>query len=416
MKQTFFCGKKSLLVNSSSNIDEIKNNIKQIGSFNISSKYYSFLSKKNVNNLKENSFLVSLRSFGKSFVLFITKINEKKYCIFINKKNESMNIVQLAFVDEIYNGTIFDGEIIKNDKEKWIFLINDIAYYKGSNLITENFNKRLSIIDNILKNEFKNNNDNLFIAQKQFFSYNKILDLVNNFQQSLNYKNSGLYFKNLTNFSDNYLFIFPECRTDSKILNNGVTIDNQKVVIENDIVKTNNNHNNHNNHNNKSENSNTKIDISNIKNDNILNNSINSNNDKINMNDLDELFNKDTEYIGDNISTSNKQKLDKQTCNFLVNPTNLPDVYELYCYTTNNLIEKYSYASVPNIETSVFLKNSLNFENVEDDIMRKINNNNVIYFECKYHKIFKKWIPMNKTNTMDNINTINKIQIILDSL
>ena len=114
--------------------------------------------------------------------------------------------------------------------------------------------------------------------------------------------------------------------------------------------------------------------------------------------------------------TSNKQKLDKETCNFLVNPTNLPDVYELYCYTTNNLIEKYSYASVPNIETSVFLKNSLNFENVEDDIMRKINNNNVIYFECKYHKIFKKWIPMNKTNTMDNINTINKIQIILDSL
>ena len=52
MKQTFFCGKKSLLVNSSSNIDEIKNNIKQIGSFNISSKYYSFLSKKNVNNLR----------------------------------------------------------------------------------------------------------------------------------------------------------------------------------------------------------------------------------------------------------------------------------------------------------------------------------------------------------------------------
>jgi len=405
MKQTFFCGKKSLLVNSSSNIDEIKNNIKQIGSFNISSKYYSFLSKKNVNNLKENSFLVSLRSFGKSFVLFITKINEKKYCIFINKKNESMNIVQLAFVDEIYNGTIFDGEIIKNDKEKWIFLINDIAYYKGSNLITENFNKRLSIIDNLLKNEFKNNNDNLFIAQKQFFSYNKILDLVNNFQQSLNYKNSGLYFKNITNFSDNYLFIFPECRTDSKILNNGVTIDNQKVFIENDIVRANNNHNNNNNYNNKSD-----IIINNTKNES------KESKESKDTNDLDELFNKDTEYIGDNISSNNKQKLDKETCNFLVNPTNLPDVYELYCYTTNNLIEKHSYASVPNIETSVFLKNSLNFENVEDDIMRKINNNNVTYFECKYHKIFKKWIPMNKTNTMDNINTINKIQIILDSL
>jgi len=401
MKQTFFCGKKSLLVNSTSNIDEIKNNIKQIGSFNISSKYYSFLSKKNVNNLKENSFLVSLRSFGKSFVLFITKINGKKYCIFINKKNESMNIVQLAFVDEIYNGTIFDGEIVKNDKEKWIFLINDIAYYKGNNLITENFNNRLTIIDNILKNEFKNNNDNLFIAQKQFFSYNKILDLVNNFQRSLNYKNSGIYFKNITNFSDNYLFIFPECRTDSKILNNGITIDNQKVIIEND--------NNKNNKNNKNNNI-----IKDTNNDNINNNTNNENN--MNKNTLDELFNNETEYIGTNNSMCNKQQLDKETCNFLVNPTNLPDVYELYCYTTNNLIEKYSYASVPNIETSLFLKNNLNFENIEDNIMRKINNNNVSYFECKYHKIFKKWIPLNKTNTMDNIQTINKVQIILDSL
>ena len=94
----------------------------------------------------------------------------------------------------------------------------------------------------------------------------------------------------------------------------------------------------------------------------------------------------------------------------------MPDVYELYCYTKNNLVEKYSYASVPNIESSIFLKENLNFENIEDDIMRKINSNQVSYFECKYHKIFKKWIPFKKTNTMDNINNINKIQIILDSL
>jgi hypothetical protein len=70
------------------------------------------------------------------------------------------------------------------------------------------------------------------------------------------------------------LFIFPECRTDSKILNNGVTIDNQKVFIENDIVRANNNHNNNNNYNNKS--------------DIIINNTKNESKESKDTNDLDE--------------------------------------------------------------------------------------------------------------------------------
>ena len=399
MKQTYFCGKKSLLINSSSTIEDVKNNIKKIGPFNISSKYYTFLSKKNVNNLKEKSFLVSLRSFGKSFILFITRINDKKYCIFINKKNESMNIVQFPFINDIYDGTIFDGELVKNNNNKWIYIINDIAYYKGKNLITENFINRCSIIQNLLNNEFKNNDDNLFIIQKQFFTYSKINDLVTTYQKSLNYKHSGLYFKNTNNFSDNYLFIFPECRTDSKILNNGVTIDNQKVIIEN-----NNNENNN-----------------------------NENNNRKNISNEEDLF-KDTEYIGTEMNNSNnitnnnstnnyiknnlepKQKLDKITCKFLINPTNLPDVYELYCNSSNNKVEKHSYAAVPDMDTSFLLKELINFNNIEDDIMHKINNHQDSYVECNYHKNFKKWIPFKKTDSMDNINTINQTQIILDSL
>ena len=240
MKQTFFCGKKSLLVNSSSNIDEIKNNIKQIGSFNISSKYYSFLSKKNVSNLKENSFLVSLRSFGKSFVLFITKINEKKYCIFINKKNDTMTVTQLKFTDDIFLGTLFDGELVKNSNDKWIYLINDIAYYKGNNIITKSFVERQNIINNILLNEQENENENekLYISQKKYFEYQYIKDLEDRYMKNLNYKCSGLYFKNINNFSDNYLFIFPECRSDSKILNEDGGLENINKTVDKTVDKT----------------------------------------------------------------------------------------------------------------------------------------------------------------------------------
>ena len=126
MKATFFSGKKSLQIISPQIQNEVKSLISNIGSFNLNSKYYTFLNKKNVNTLKENDFLVSLSTFGKKFVLFITKYNTKKYCIFINKKNEIMNVTQLKFDDEIFNGTLFDGELVKNSNDKWIFIINDI--------------------------------------------------------------------------------------------------------------------------------------------------------------------------------------------------------------------------------------------------------------------------------------------------
>jgi len=435
----YFCGKKSIQINNSSLIQQIKEKIKQIGSFHLSSKYYTFLSKKNVNNLKESSFLVSLRSFGKNFILFIATINQKNYCVFINKKNEVMNIVQFQFTEEIYQGTIFDGELVKNSNNKWLFIINDIAYYKGKNIITEKFTKRQDLISHILHKEYNANSDYFYIIKKEFFGYEKINDLVDRYQKCLNYKHSGLYFKNIDNFSDNYLFIFPECRTDSKILNNGVTIDNQKVIIE---------------ENEGNQIGTVGVSIQNIMNtkglqSNVQNQSqqqvMNSNATSIKQekNNLlsqeeEDLFG-DNEFVEDTLllhtsntkptfvsgpssqivsqhSTHDKLKLDKITCNFMVNPTNLPDVYELYCFSNNNNVEKYAYAAVPDLDTNKLLKEMISFENINDDIHKKIQNQNIIYMECNYHKKFKKWVPFKKADSMDSIHVINQTQIILDSL
>lgn len=366
MNQTYFSNKKSLQIVSQSIKNDIKSLINKIGSFNLTSKYYTFLNKKNVNNLKENNFLVSLSTFGKKFILFVIEYNTKKYCIFINKKNDVMTVTQLKFSDNIFLGTLFDGELVKNSNDKWIYLINDIAYYKGENIITKNFLERQEIIENILNNDHQNEveNETLYISKKYYFEYNNIKDLVDNYMLKLNYKCSGLYFKNVNNFSDNYLFIFPECRSDSKILNNGTTIDNQKIISEDD-----------------------------------------------------ELF-KDVEIIKqDSGQSNNNLKLEKTTCRFMIHPTIMPDIYELYCRNSNNNIEKYSYASVPDIETSTFLKNILgNNYNMNEDIHTKFENKNAIFVECNYHKTFKKWIPYKKVDSFDNINSINQIQIILESL
>ena len=401
MKSTYFCNKKSLQILTPSIKNDIKNLINDIGSFNLTSKYYTFLNKKNVNNLKENNFLVSLSTFGKKFILFMTKYNTKKYCIFINKKNDTMTVIQLKFVDDIFLGTLFDGELIKNSNDKWVYLINDIAYYKGKNIITKSFQERQNIIENILNNEYENEspieNQTLFISKKYYFEHKFIKDLVENYMNNLNYKCSGLYFKNTNNFSDNYLFIFPECRSDSKLLNNGSTIDNQKVIIDG-------------NDKNKYEiddDDDLFKDVELIK-SNEFHKEVNN----IIHKEVNNINNKDV-----NNKSFNNHKLEKTTCRFLIHSTLMPDIYELYCKNTNNHIEKYNYASVPDIDTSNFLKSILGDKyDLNEDIYSKVENKNAIYVECNYHKLFKKWVPYKKVDCMDNINTINQIQIILDSL
>ena len=71
MPTSFFFGKQSNFIQSSSKLYNLVNkNMLNIGRFKIESKYYSFLNKKNLNNLKNYKFFVLLKSFGKNMFYF----------------------------------------------------------------------------------------------------------------------------------------------------------------------------------------------------------------------------------------------------------------------------------------------------------------------------------------------------------
>ena len=402
MKHTIFCNKKTLQIVSQQAIGDIKSLIKNIGSFNIDSKYYSFLNRKNIGDLKEGNYSVSLSTFGKKFVMFITNYKNKKYCLFINKKNETIIIVPLKCSNEIFDGSLFEGELVKNEDEQWIFLINDVMYYKGKNIVTHDFNERQDIINDFLENEYEyDENQGFYLSKKRYFSFEYLQDLVDKYMNILNYKSAGLHFKNIDNFCSNYLYIFPENRTDSKILQNGTIIDD----ITNNITKEIHFKNDKNYDNDYSiENSKKKDEYKN-------NNNNNKEEDDL-LNDFDEVLPEIKEYNNTEpvkrniiIKKSNNTKLDKTECKFLIMSTPMPDVYGLYCKGNTGSVDKHSYASVPDMEVSNFL----------NMLFKNNDNSTKIYVQCKYHKNFKKWIPYKLTDTMDSLEIINKIQIILDS-
>ena len=370
--------------------DEIYRNIKRIGNYNVTSKYYTFLNKRNLSEIKDGDFRISLSSYGKKFLLFLTTFQDKKKSIFINKKNEVMMDTSFKFLGDLYQGTLLDGELVKNDENKWIFIVNDVPYYKGENMITKSFEERQRVITHILDHEkmVSDGTDTTYISKKIYFKYKNLQDMCKRFRESLNYKTSGVWFRNIFNYGDNYLYVFPECRTDHQILN--------PVVVEEKVEK--------------------KILDDPI--DNLLDDPMDDNfSANHRLVEKDDIFGdvEVVESLKKEVMIVNVSKPLEQTVKFIIRPTMKPDLYELYCRSVDKHVEKYSYAGIPNMETSRFLKELMKDSSLDDDITTLIRDKKAIYVECKYHKIFKKWIPMKRCEDMDHHTQINKIQILLDN-
>ena len=108
-----------------------------------------------------------------------------------------MIISRFKFSVDLFSGTLLDGEFIKENNGNWIFFINDIAYYKGDNIITKTFQERFKILNHILRNEYIEDTKLSVcnIAHKRYFELNNIESLCTNYLDNLTYKCCGIYFK-----------------------------------------------------------------------------------------------------------------------------------------------------------------------------------------------------------------------------
>uniref|UniRef100_A0A6C0L2D2 mRNA capping enzyme adenylation domain-containing protein n=1 Tax=viral metagenome TaxID=1070528 RepID=A0A6C0L2D2_9ZZZZ len=81
----------------------------------------------------------------------------------------------------------------------------------------------------------------------------------------------------------------------------------------------------------------------------------------------------------------------KKYISFRIIKTVKPDVYELYLYNEQKTtIHKHSYATIPNIQTSEWVK-------------KLVDDKDECYVECSYNPIFKKWAPMKESFGADTV-------------
>lgn len=327
-----------------------------------------------INNIKKNIFHIILNNFGhKYFAMFLTYQNIK-YCFYIEKKklkynefdlnNNYSNIliysVKHCVLPTYYKFSLFDGSIIINKNNKKIFIVNDFYYLGDKSYIQMPIKKKLEFLKLDLLTNYKYNSDFECCSIRVTDIYNKsdLKKLISTTIPSCDYLCNGInYIPNISGLR--YIYIFEKSEMPVHILYN---ISKFKRISK-EVTKKNKYKNNV---------SCDSVEDNNKTNDTFMN-----------------TYNKNTLYNIKNIKTH------KDTVNFMVEKTDYPDVYKLFLLNNNDTYEYINIAYVPTILHSMNLVNIF-----------KNNEEKTIILKSLYATEFKKWIPIEKSATIDSYNKI----------
>ena len=177
-------------------------------------KIYNEQYKKNLNN----PHLICLKSSGTPYLLFCTQINDINYCFLIDKKVKDgyeypkIFIVHYRFSPELFQGTLFETELIRDKNQEWSLLLGDIYHNSGSSLKNVQIHDRMNQCIDIMENKYITDSfcDICPILIKKYFDLNEIRSIFSEFIPQLPYRIRGFYFVPLKKSYSKILYIFKD--------------------------------------------------------------------------------------------------------------------------------------------------------------------------------------------------------------
>jgi len=312
-----FCDSTAFNIKSENIKKKILEKVESLTGIKIIQRHFNNFNNNHFKKLNDIPHLVSLKSNGNPYLLFLTRINFTNISIFIDKKIQPgyflprMIITYFQFDDTLYTNTLFDGEMVKINGGKWNFILNDIYINKNKNLSSQNIFNRLAIIHDILKNDINNNHyDICYFKINKYFKYTEMKNMVEQYKPTLNYTCRGIYFTPLYFKFKKILYNF-----DEKLIN---SVKRVKYQCNNEFQSSNP-------HNNIEQDFKQKIIPS-------INNQVPKN---------------------INIHKEKDNTIKNVIRDFYIERTDMPDVFYLYDINTN---QRFTTAYIPNISTSHYLK------------------------------------------------------------
>lgn len=305
-------------------------------SINLSKYRYNIL--ENLQKLKflqQKEHYVTPNYRGINYLLVFLNIDQKKYCVALDKKHLSyhqdkidysrVNITKLKInvSDSIFMGSIFDGKLI-NTKKFTYFLIKDCYYLMNNSLENMEMLQKMIHLDNIIRHNFKgkSTSSNFIFKLNSLKKYSDIKKILEN-KKTSKIQIVGLeFFPKFSGISIIYLDKMNEKQNNVKIVNSN--FEKTEKNIENFSY---------------------------------------------------ELIHNLPNILSQRNYSYENSKIQKD---LFLSKTNISDVFNLYEDLKNK--KKIGIAHIPNFKTSKMCRDSINNEPKK--------------FSCVYHNKFKKWIPI----------------------
>lgn len=198
-----FCDRVGFNIKSSDVKDAILAELESKYGIRILQKHWYRLDATSVRHLDRSPHYACLRSNGNPYYMFFARHEHTNIIYFVDKKvqpgYEKPRIIlgKGRFSDELFDGTVLDGEMVKDSNGSWVFLINDIVAFEGRVLYHKILSDRVGIIFDILKNRYRPDDlldVCLFQVKKYFPCSAGTVEEMLEFSSSLPYTNRGIYF------------------------------------------------------------------------------------------------------------------------------------------------------------------------------------------------------------------------------
>lgn len=202
--------------------DVILNELLNLYNVRIIQKHYYNIDDNNINYISKLPHLISLRSNGNRYYIYFSLYNDTPIIYFIDMKIHTgyekprIILARGLFDISLFKNTLLDGEMIKTNENKWIFIINDIIAYEGKKMDDVILPERLKIIYNILDKKYTQ--DDIcdvcsYKVKNYYYLSKKSLNELMTISKELNYTSRGIYFSSyylkhkpkLFNFNDNII-------------------------------------------------------------------------------------------------------------------------------------------------------------------------------------------------------------------
>ena len=216
--KTSFCGKTVDNVTNNEVKEFILNDMKlKCGGIQYNTRYAKVYNEQYSRNLN-NPHIICLKSSGTPYLLYCSQINSVNYCFLIDKKIKvgydypKIFVIPYQFDSDVFTGTLFETELLRDNQQNWHLLLGDIYYHKSQSCKNQVVIDRVTTIHKLLSEQYTSNNfcDVCPIQVKRFFDYEEKEFIFQDFIPKLNYKTRGIYFVPLKPSYSKILYLFKE--------------------------------------------------------------------------------------------------------------------------------------------------------------------------------------------------------------